>query len=313
MWTEIASHDSSDASLIATQRSNSAEAAQVNELVATVKRMGGGRVYAGMAFTGWGPSFRVGYVPVAEYLSNDDVDAIGFTNRTASLMSDPEAYFDDLDPADFALFGVRFVIVPAGHAPPAGARFVKQAGHYQLWFLPHDGYVQVVDTYGPALVEDKAHMGVDSASFVRSDLAGEDLYPVVAFGGRKAAAPTLESSIRPKGPVGTVVHESDDLVEGMVTARVVANRTSVVLLKESFDPGWTVTVDGRPEPTEMIAPAYVGVRVGAGHHVVVFRYQAYPDYPELFGLALAAILALGFGPWLWRRRVLGSGATATDR
>jgi hypothetical protein len=313
MWTEIASHDSADASLIATQRSNSAEAAQVNELVAAMKRMGGGRVYAGMAFTGWGPSFRVGYVPVAEYLSNDDVDAIGFTNRTASLMSDPEGYFDDLDPADFALFGVRFVIVPAGHTPPAGARFVKQAGRYQLWFLPHDGYVEVVDTYGPALVEDKAHMGVDSASFVRSDLAGEGLYPVVAFGGRKAAAPTLESSIRPTGPAGTVVHESDDLIEGTVTARVVANRTSVVLFKESFDPGWTVTVDGRREPTEMIAPAYVGVRVGAGHHVVVFRYQAYPDYPELFGLALAALLALGFGPWLWRRRVPGSGAAAADR
>ena len=313
MWTEIASHDSLDASLIATQRSNSAEAAQVNELVATVRRMGGGRVYAGMAFTDWGQGFRVGYLPVAEYLSNDDVDAIGFTNRTASLMSDPEAYFDDLDPADFALFGVRFVIVPAGHAPPVGARFVKQAGRYQLWFLPHNGYVQVVDTYGPALVEDKAHMGADSASFVRSDLAGEGRYPVVAFGGRKAAAPTLESSTRPKGPAGTVVHESDDLVEGTVTARVVANRTSVVLLKESFDPGWTVTVDGRPEPTEMVAPAYVGVRVGAGHHVVVFRYQAYPDYPELFGLALAAILALGFGPWLWRRRVPGSGAAAANR
>jgi uncharacterized membrane protein YfhO len=79
-------------------------------------------------------------------------------------------------------------------------------------------------------------------------------------------------------------------------------RTSVVLLKVTYDPGWTVTVDGRPAPTEMIAPAFVGVRVGPGRHVVVFQYQAFSFYPELFVLALLAALALGCGPWLWARR-----------
>jgi uncharacterized membrane protein YfhO len=79
-------------------------------------------------------------------------------------------------------------------------------------------------------------------------------------------------------------------------------RTSVVLLKVTYDPGWTVTVDGRPTPTEMIAPAFVGVRVGPGRHVVVFSYQGFSYYPELFVLALLALLALGCGPWLWARR-----------
>jgi hypothetical protein len=35
---------------------------------------------------------------------------------------------------------------------------------------------------------------------------------------------------------------------------------------------------------------------------VVFSYRAFSYYPELFVLALLALLALGCGPWLWARR-----------
>jgi hypothetical protein len=35
---------------------------------------------------------------------------------------------------------------------------------------------------------------------------------------------------------------------------------------------------------------------------VVFSYQGFSYYPELFVLALLALLALGCGPWLWARR-----------
>ncbi len=230
------------------------------------------------------------------------MDEVGFTNRTASLMSDPEAYFDDQVPADYALFGVRFVILPAGHKAPRGALFLKKSGPYQLWELPHNGYIQVVDTYGPPLHETKSHMGADSATFVRSNLAGAHLYPVVEFGSRAAAAPTLAPGEAHGTQPGSVVADTEDLAEGQAAAVVQVRRTSVVLLKVTYDPGWTATVDGRPAPTEMIAPAFVGVRVGPGRHVVVFSYQAFSFYPELFVLALLVALALGCGPWLWPRR-----------
>lgn len=301
MWSEIRTTDGYDAHLIATQRASSKEQAEIDQLVATTKLIGGGRVYAGMSFFGWGANFLVGWVPVSEYLSSDDVDEIGFSNRTASLMSDPEAYFDDQIPADFALFGVRFLILPVGHRAPSGARLLQQSGPYQLWMLPHDGYMQVVDTYGPALVENRAHMGADSASFVRSDRAAEGLYPVAAFDGH-AAAPTLRTAKRPARPAGGVISEIDDLVEGEATATVRANRTAVVLLKATYDPDWTVTVDGKPRPTEMIAPAYVGVRVGPGTHVVAFRYRPFAYYPELAALGLLAAVILACAPPLWRRR-----------
>jgi hypothetical protein len=41
--------------------------------------------------------------------------------RTASLMTDPEYYFDDRDLSDYRLFGIRYLILPAGQQPPVRA------------------------------------------------------------------------------------------------------------------------------------------------------------------------------------------------
>ena len=45
-----------------------------------------------------------------------------------------------------------------------------------------------------------------------------------------------------------------------------------LLLKVTYDPGWQVTVDGKPVETFMLSPAYVGVAVPAGTHNVSARY-----------------------------------------
>lgn len=295
MWIQLGHTDNVDAAFIGAQRSETVAQSQINRLVAKIKQIGGGRTYAGLLFQGWGPSFHVGTVPVVEDLSVDQVDEIGFTNRASSLMSDPEAEMDDANPADYALFGIRFVIQPPSRPGPVGAKLIDRAGPYLLWFLPHNGYVQVVDTFGPALVENRAHMGVDNLTFLKSALAAKNLYPVVSFGGRPAATPTLRSRKRPPGPAGSVLSQRNDLQEGEFTTTIHANRTAVVVLKVSYDPGWTVLVDGKSAKTEFIAPAYVGVRVNKGTHLVKFRYQAFKYYPELFALAAIAILVLGFG------------------
>ena len=88
---------------------------QVDRLIAIVKRDGGGRVYAGMP-SNWGAAFTVGAVPVFKYLESRDVDEVGYTLRTASLMTDPEYYFDERNPSDYRLFGIRYLILPAGHS-----------------------------------------------------------------------------------------------------------------------------------------------------------------------------------------------------
>jgi hypothetical protein len=51
----------------------------------------------------------------------------------------------------------------------------------------------------------------------------------------------------------------------------------------------------------MVAPALVGVVVGAGVHAVTFSYAAYGAYDALFALALVVFALLALAPLIWRR------------
>jgi uncharacterized membrane protein YfhO len=88
--------------------------------------------------------------------------------------------------------------------------------------------------------------------------------------------------------------ESDELQRGLVAAGVRMRRAGVVVLSASFDPGWTVTVDGRGQPTEIVAPALVATTVPAGQHRIIFSYRGWQDYPLLFALGAAALVALAY-------------------
>ena len=75
-----------------------------------------------------------------------------------------------------------------------------------------------------------------------------------------------------------------------------------LVLADTFDPGWSATVDGRPAP---IRPAYVAFRAVAltpGAHTVAFTYR-----PAGFTLGLAiSIMGIALAMFLWFRRG-GSG------
>ena len=113
----------------------------LDRLIAVIERDGGGRTYAGMP-SNWGQDFTVGAVPVFKYLESRDVDEVGYTLRTASLMTDPEYFFDDRDPSDYRLFGIRYLILPARDQPPVRARLAMRSGPYRLWTIGGAGYVQ---------------------------------------------------------------------------------------------------------------------------------------------------------------------------
>jgi uncharacterized membrane protein YfhO len=99
-----------------------------------------------------------------------------------------------------------------------------------------------------------------------------------------------------------VVAEHADLQNGAAGAVVHTTRRATVVLSASYDPGWHATVNGRPAPTVMVAPALVGVVVGPGVHTVTFTYDGYGSYAALFVLAVVVLLALALAPPAWRRR-----------
>lgn len=219
---------------------------------------------------------------------------MGFTLRTASLMSDPEVTFDAANPADYEAFGVRWLILPSSMTSPVPADLVEVQGNYSLWEIPSDGYVQVVDT-ARSVTATSSDLGSFSAAFLVGLPTIDPVYPTVAYEGAGAAPGTIVPGSHSTGPPGRVLAERADLDDGTVVATVSATRNAVVLLSAAYDPGWQAFVDGHFVATEMVAPALVGVRVEKGRHTVRFVYRGFPDYPQLFVLGAAALLLLVLG------------------
>jgi hypothetical protein len=302
-WTSMDTYNNGNAVNVSTQAlDDTYQEPQIDSLLAYVQAHPRGRVYAGQP-TNWGATFMVGFVPVFKYLESKDVDEVGYTLRTASLMTDPEYYFDDTNPGDYPLFGIGYVLTPAGGAnsvPPVPAERVRCAGDYCLWALPDPGYIHVYDTIG-VFTATRANVGTQSEPLLVAPLLSEERDLTVAFNGGQASPPTADGASLLTGPPGHVVVEHANLAQGRASAVVRTNRRATVVLSASFDPGWTVTVDGHPAPTVMVAPAVVGVDVGPGVHTVTFAYGGYGSYVPLFVLALAVFVVLAVAPFLWRR------------
>jgi hypothetical protein len=295
-WLQLGAYDRHDGAAIAAQRrADAAEGAELDRLIAVIERDGGGRTYAGMP-SNWGQAFTVGAVPVFKYLESRDVDEVGYTLRTASLMTGPEYFFDDRDPSDYRLFGIRYLILPAGDEPPVRARLAMRSGPYWLWTIDGGGYVQAGRIVGE-ISANRTNVGARSRPVLGSGLAADGAYLGVSYGsdgGGDGRLPTVPG----QPAAGPFSNESADLADGEAAATVRMRRPGVVVLSASYDPGWTAAVNGRPRPTRMVAPALVAVDVPAGTDHVVFRFHGYGDYPQLFGLSALTLAMVAIAPGL---------------
>ena len=252
----------------------------------------------------------MGAVPVFKYLESQDIDEVGYTLRTASLMTDPEFYFDESNPGDYPLFGIGYIITPADMTAPVEADKVGCSGDYCLWALPDAGYIHVYDTTGE-LTATRADVGTQSEPLLGSPLLNEQRDLTVAFNGGAAATPTATDASTLQGTPGRVLVEDADLANGTARAVVHTTRRATVVLSASYDPGWQATVNGRPAPTVMVAPALVGVVVGPGVHKVTFSYAGYGSYTALFVVAFVVLAGLAVAPFAWRRMRRFTGAHAS--
>ena len=293
-WLQLGAYDRADGAAIAAQRrADSTEGADLDRLVAVIKRDGGGRTYAGMP-ANWGQNFTVGTVSVFRYLESDDVDEVGYTLRTASLMTDPEYYFDEHDPSDYRLFGVRYLILPARSQPPVPARLMMRSGPYWLWTINGDGYIQAGRIVGE-ISANRTNVGTRSIPLLHSGLAADGAYLGVSYGSGGGGGGPLPTT-RSRSAAGTVSAQSADLDDGEASVTVRMRQAGVAVLSASYDPGWTATVNGRHSPIRMVAPALVAVDVPAGTDHVVFRFHGYGDYPALLALAGLTLAVAAFAP-----------------
>jgi hypothetical protein len=313
-WLQLGAYDRHDSAAIAAQRgADSTEGTELDRLVAVIKRDGGGRTYAGMP-SNWGQDFTVGAVPVFKYLESRDVDEVGYTLRTASLMTDPEYFFDDRVSSDYRLFGIRYLILPARDHPPVPARLALRSGPYALWTIGGAGYIQAGQIVGE-ITANRTNVGARSVPLLRSGLAADGAYLAVRYGpGGGGDDPPPPARSQPSA--GQVSTERTDLDDGEASATVRMRRPGVAVLSASYDPGWTATVNGRQRPIRMVAPALVAVDVPAGTDHVVFRFHGYGDYPALLALSCLTLAMVAAAPvcvrYARRRRDAGEALPANE-
>jgi hypothetical protein len=264
--------------------------AQMSVVIAKMKSLGPGRVYAGTT-TNWGARFTVGEVPVYKYLETQGLDVMVYSPTTTTLMDDPEYYFNPNQLGEYELFGIRYIVSPSDLHPDVPVTPILEQGYYALWQVDGVGYGRVVDTVG-SITENRADIAPKSVRFMGSNYPTDGQYLTVSYSGAPAARPTQPRASADPGSPGRILSESDDPASGAFTFHVNLSRRAVVVLSETYDPGWSVFVDGHRAQTEILAPALVGVVVGPGLHTVNFEYTGFGAYGILFGVA-ALVIVLG--------------------
>jgi len=174
-----------------------------------------------------------------------------------------------------------------------------RSGPYWLWAINGASWVQPGQIVGE-ISANRTDIGARSRPVLGSGLAGDGAYFSVRYGsggGEDDPLPTVPS----QSSAGAVSAERVGLDHGGATATVRMRRPGVAVLSASYDPGWTATVNGRPQPTRMVAPALVAVDVPAGTDHVAFRYHGYGDYPPLLALSGLTLAIATTAPLCARR------------
>jgi hypothetical protein len=159
---------------------------------------------------------------------------------------------------DVRLLGVRYLVVPTGITPPIDGSVVDRAQGYDL--VEVDGWqprVSVVPNFRVVGSETGTLRTVLPPTFDPARLAVLERDP--------GFAPT------PDAVPGEASY--DEITPEQVHIDVSASAPSIVVVRTSFDDGWTATVDGRPAAVVPVDGLLQGVAVPAGDHEVGLTYR----------------------------------------
>ena len=179
---------------------------------------------------------------------------------------------------DLQMLAVRYFIAPGSDVPPVPASPLVREGRYVL-YAARDATSLVTATTGWRLVPDGA-----AALRAVTDTTFDPTGPVVLQGvhglgvGERGAAPRISWS-----------EPSPEHLRIEVSSK----EPAVVLVRNSFDPDWSASVDGGPAVKALAADYLLqAVPIAAGRHVVDLRYRD-PKIGE--GLLASAIVWGLFG------------------
>jgi hypothetical protein len=266
---------------------------QPDGAVARMLRAGGGRVLFGWHDRSLNIEADTGLPPPLDGTLNgplaDAVETVGGYNavqplrywRYARALVRPvlpynRTVIDRPDVATLDLLDVAWMVLPAGERPPVAATAGLSSNAFTLWKLQAAPRAQLFSNWTTVSSQDEAR---------------EALF--VAHGFDPSRTLIVESGA-PSGAGGTagtagIVERSD----GRLVIGTVSDTPEMLLVRQSYDPFWHATVDGRPATVRVADSFEPSLLVPPGRHRVVLAY----DDPWIVrgliisGLALAVWLA----------------------
>lgn len=185
----------------------------------------------------------------------------------------------------YGLLGVRYVAVPHG----ARLDVPIMRGQEGRVYPYRKVYSGEVDVWEHTMALPRAWLVHD----LRRVASPAELFTQLAGSAVDLRRTALLTEGAPMTPVGDAPADEGVRVVAYRSSEVVleahAAEAGLVVLSDVFSEGWRAEVDGRPAPIERVDGCLRGVRVAAGSHRIVQRYQ--PASVRIgVGLALAAAL-----------------------
>ena len=161
-------------------------------------------------------------------------------------------------PRDVRLLGARYLVIPTGVASPLPGEIVDRAQGYDLVLLgDREPLASVVPRWQVAPSPSAALRQVLPLDFDPANEAVLETDPGI----------TMSPQAIP-GSAAITRNEAQEL-----QMRVDAHAPSIVVVRSSYDDGWTATVDGVPTPVLPVDGFLQGIPVGAGTHDVRLVYR----------------------------------------
>jgi hypothetical protein len=190
---------------------------------------------------------------------------------------------DHLSPAFADLLNVGWWVAPSYMAGPTGARLSASLPAAKLWRLSPPGLASLYSSWQSAPSNVAAQYRAGASGF---DPTSTVLVPGLAAGGTPGPRPAVAT---------TVSHQ------GTVRATTNATLPGLLLVRNTYDPGWHATVDGHSARVYAANGFLTGVHVPPGRHQVILTYW---DPLVYWGLAISVVAVLG---------ILGLGAAGEWR
>ena len=270
------------------------------KIVSVLRKLPKAGIYAGRPGN-WGKTLLIGPTQVYMALSRDGFSINGFLPESWSPNSDPEQFFDENNQVFYRLYNIRYIVYPEDKKAPDFAKLIIKSGKLALYQVDTDGWFGLGRS-SSLVIAKKTNLLTAVRMWFESKMFKNNDYPTISLNGSVTEKPkTIQITgmntyydksaffsktqsffeVNPFSLIdsGTlpVLHNKQEtvLANGYKTSFRLDDSCSqcILVLRQSFHPGWKVTVNGTEIKTFPVFPFYIGVPLQAkGDYKIVAQY-----------------------------------------